>query len=112
MVAALTKLGFSVTNPSSISTAFIATYSHGKGGRTFGFDSEYDALQGVGHGEHPNTNAVLNKACGHNLIAVIGVAAAAGLKACMKACNISGTIRLVGSPGGSICYPCLLTCKS
>jgi metal-dependent amidase/aminoacylase/carboxypeptidase family protein len=41
----------------------------------------------------------LREACGHNLIAVVGVAAAAGLKAAMKACNISGTVKLVGSPG-------------
>ncbi|GFZ49585.1 hypothetical protein JCM24511_07705 [Saitozyma sp. JCM 24511] len=72
LVAALKKLGFTVNNPSSLPTAFVATYTHGKGGRTF--------------------------ACGHNLIAVVGVAAAAGLKACMKACNVSGTVKLIGSP--------------
>jgi metal-dependent amidase/aminoacylase/carboxypeptidase family protein len=100
-----------VTNPSSLPTAFVATYTHGKGGRTFGFTSEFDALKDVGHGEYslyrktvtPSHHELwlIGIACGHNLIAVVGVAAAAGLKACLKACNISGTVKLVGSPGQS-----------
>ncbi|ODO04758.1 hypothetical protein I350_05368 [Cryptococcus amylolentus CBS 6273] len=36
--------------------------------------------------------------CGHNLIAVVGVAAAVGLKAALKACNIAGTVKLIGTP--------------
>ncbi|WWD19101.1 hypothetical protein CI109_103559 [Kwoniella shandongensis] len=86
LVSALTKLGFTLTNPSSLPTAFVATYTHGKGGRVFGFNSEFDALPNVGH------------ACGHNLIAVVGVAAAVGLKAALKACNIAGTVKLIGTP--------------
>ncbi|BEI85433.1 hypothetical protein CcaverHIS002_0508340 [Cutaneotrichosporon cavernicola] len=86
LVKALCKLGFTVTNPSSLPTAFVATYSHGRGGRVFGFDAEYDALPDVGH------------ACGHNLIAVAAVAAAVGLKAALKARNIPGTVKVVGSP--------------
>ncbi|KAK8854755.1 hypothetical protein IAR55_003494 [Kwoniella newhampshirensis] len=86
LVAALTKLGFTLSNPSSLPTAFVATYTHGKGGRVFGFNSEFDALKDVGH------------ACGHNLIAVVGVAAAAGLKAALKARNIPGTVKLIGTP--------------
>ncbi|WVQ82138.1 hypothetical protein IAT38_004266 [Cryptococcus sp. DSM 104549] len=86
LVAALKKLGFELSNPSSLPTAFVATYTHGKGGRTFGFNSEFDALPEVGH------------ACGHNLIAVIGVAGAAGLMAAMKACDIAGTVKLIGTP--------------
>lgn len=53
-----------------------------------------------------------NTACGHNLIAVIGVAAAAGLKACLKACNIAGTIKLIGSPGESMAHPLSVITKS
>ena len=37
-------------------------------------------------------------ACGHNLIAIVAVASAAGLKAALKARNISGTIKVIGSP--------------
>ncbi|WWC71528.1 uncharacterized protein I206_105486 [Kwoniella pini CBS 10737] len=86
LVKALEKLGFKMSNPSSLPTAFVATYTHGEGGRVFGLNSEFDALPDVGH------------ACGHNLIAVVGVAAAAGLKAALKACNISGTVKLIGTP--------------
>ncbi|KAL7422739.1 hypothetical protein Q5752_002031 [Cryptotrichosporon argae] len=86
LVKTLTKLGFTVTNPSSLPTAFVATYSRGSGGRTFGFNAEFDALKDVGH------------ACGHNLIATIAVAAAYGLAIALKRHNISGTVRLIGSP--------------
>ncbi|WWC93821.1 hypothetical protein V866_000657 [Kwoniella sp. B9012] len=86
LVKALEKLGFKLSNPSSLPTAFVATYTHGEGGRVFGLNSEFDALPEVGH------------ACGHNLIAVVGVAAAVGLKAALKACNIPGTVKLIGTP--------------
>jgi metal-dependent amidase/aminoacylase/carboxypeptidase family protein len=109
-----------VTNPSSLQTAFVATYTHGKGGRTFGFTSEFDALKDVGHGEsshHQRQESLsqrelwlIGTACGHNLIAVVGVAAAAGLKACMKACNIAGTVKLIGSPGQF--NPCRVHCMA
>lgn len=45
-----------MSNPSSLKTAFVATYKHGKGGRTMGFTSEYDALKDVGHGELPSAD--------------------------------------------------------
>jgi amidohydrolase len=69
-----------------LATAFRATYTHGSGGRTFAFCSEYDALPGVGH------------ACGHNLIAVAGVAALLGMRAAMKKHGIDGTAVLLGTP--------------
>lgn len=72
-----------------LATAFKATYTHGRGGRTFSFNSEYDALPGIGH------------ACGHNLIAVAGVAATLGLRAAMKKHSIDGTIVLLGTPAVS-----------
>ncbi|KAJ7856606.1 aminoacylase 1-like protein 2 [Mycena leptocephala] len=56
--------GFKVTQHYHLETAWLATYSHGTGGRTIGINSEMDALKGVGH------------ACGHNLIAISGVAVA------------------------------------
>lgn len=78
--------GFEVTRGyKKVETAFRASYSNGDG-PTFGFNSEYDALPGVGH------------ACGHNLIAVSGVAAALGLRAAMKKHNIKGSVVLLGTP--------------
>ncbi|KAG8690228.1 hypothetical protein FRC11_013054 [Ceratobasidium sp. 423] len=45
-----------------------------------------DALPGIGH------------ACGHNLIAIVGVASALGLKSAMEKHNIPGKIILLGTP--------------
>lgn len=39
------------------------------------------------------------EACGHNLIAVIAVVGAAALKAAMEASDMSGTVKVIGSPG-------------
>ncbi|KAF7343411.1 Peptidase M20 domain-containing protein 2 [Mycena venus] len=69
-----------------LETAWLAAFSHGKGGRTIGINSEMDALKGVGH------------ACGHNLIAISGVAVACAIKAVFEKFNISGKIQLLGTP--------------
>lgn len=55
LTAFLEGHGFDVTRRWLLPTAFRASYTHGRGGRTFGLCSEYDALPGIGH------------ACGHNL---------------------------------------------
>lgn len=54
--------------------------------RVVGFNSEMDALPGIGH------------ACGHNLIAIAGVAAALGLKSAMEKHDIPGKIIILGTP--------------
>lgn len=46
-----------------------------------------DALPGVGH------------ACGHNLIAIAGVAIACAIKKAIAKHNIPGTVILLGTPG-------------
>lgn len=85
--------GFSVTKHYlDIDTAWRATWSSAKSvlgspGRTIGFNSEMDALPGIGH------------ACGHNLIAIGGIGAALGVKAAMEKHDIPGTIVLLGTPG-------------
>ncbi|KAF9557216.1 hypothetical protein EC968_007719 [Mortierella alpina] len=88
--------GFKITRGAyGIKTAFVAVYespaaiaaaASGKKVKTIGFCSEYDALPGIGH------------ACGHNLIAIAGVAAALGVKAVLQKHNLEGRIRLVGTP--------------
>lgn len=83
----LEQEGFDVTRHYKLETAFRASYTQGKGtGRTFGLNSEYDALPDIGHG------------CGHNLIAVSGVAALIGMRAAMEEHDISGTVVLLGTP--------------
>ncbi|KAH0831180.1 hypothetical protein J3R83DRAFT_13757 [Lanmaoa asiatica] len=69
-----------------LETAWVATYTHGQGGRVLGVNSEMDALPGIGH------------ACGHNLIGIAGVAVACAAKAAMQKLNIDGKVILLGTP--------------
>ncbi|KAF8651175.1 hypothetical protein AX16_004830 [Volvariella volvacea WC 439] len=84
--------GFEVTRQYTLATAWSATFTHGSGGRVIGVNSEMDALKGIGH------------ACGHNLIAIAGVAVACTLREVLIKHNINGKIVLLGTPaeeGGS-----------
>ena len=46
-----------------------------------------DALPGIGH------------ACGHNLIAIAGIAVAFAVRTVLEELDISGTVVLLGTPG-------------
>ena len=83
----MAKHGFEVKQHYLLETAWIATFSHGEGGRNLGINSEMDALPGIGH------------ACGHNLIAIAGVAVALAVKSVLQKLDIPGTITLLGTPG-------------
>lgn len=80
----LESQGFTIErNSAGLETAFVATY--GSGGPTVGFLSEYDALGGIGHG------------CGHNLIAIAGMAAGLAVKAAIEN-GLPGTVQVFGTP--------------
>nr|XP_046228183.1 peptidase M20 domain-containing protein 2-like [Scatophagus argus] len=65
--------GWKVDSHFKLETAFRATWGTGGSEKVnVGFLCEYDALPGIGH------------ACGHNLIAEVGAAAALGLKAVLE----------------------------
>lgn len=79
----LREAGFAVENGAGgVDTAFTAVA--GTGPLTVGLCVEYDALPDVGH------------ACGHNLIAGAGVAAALGLRPLADELGI--TVKVVGTP--------------
>ncbi|KAH9471729.1 hypothetical protein MJO29_002500 [Puccinia striiformis f. sp. tritici] len=79
--------GWKVTRHAyGIQTAVEAIYTHGKGGRTVGFNSEMDALPGIGH------------ACGHPLICISGIAAAMATAQTLKKTNTPGKVILLGTP--------------
>ncbi|ORX71650.1 hypothetical protein DL89DRAFT_321914 [Linderina pennispora] len=85
----LSSKGFSVEhNVAGLDTAFVASYQSpaGSDGLHIGFCSEYDALPGVGH------------ACGHNLIAICGVAMFLAISSVLEKCQIPGTVKLFGTP--------------
>ncbi|KAI8277959.1 hypothetical protein K4K60_006599 [Colletotrichum sp. SAR11_57] len=76
----LEEQGFKVTRSAyNLSTAFRAEFSNGEG-RAVSFNSEFDALPGLGH------------ACGHNLIATVGVAAAIGVKDALENGSVKGSV--------------------
>jgi amidohydrolase len=67
-----------------LETAFIATLPGHQPGPVVAFLAEYDALPALGH------------ACGHNLIAAAALGAGLAMKAAMP--ELSGTIKVVGTP--------------
>ena len=83
LAAFLEGTGFAVRRGAyGLPTAFEARV--GEGGPSIAFLCEYDALPGIGH------------ACGHNLIAVVGVAAGLGLRAALA--GRPGTVVVLGTP--------------
>lgn len=84
-------------------TAFVATYTRGKGGPIIGVLAEYDALPGVGNdpvpGREPREDGVPSgHGCGHNLFGAGSVGAAIAIKRAMEREDLVGTIRLYGTP--------------
>ncbi|KAJ2398737.1 hypothetical protein GGI23_003067 [Coemansia sp. RSA 2559] len=75
-----------------LETAFVATFESpaGSDGLCIGFCSEYDALAGIGHG------------CGHNLIAISGVAMLIAIRRVMEQNKVRGTVKLFGTPAEEI----------
>ncbi|KNE60017.1 amidohydrolase [Allomyces macrogynus ATCC 38327] len=92
----LEEIGFVVERGAfAIETAFVATFEHvpandkpaaNKRPVQIGFCSEYDALPDLGH------------ACGHNLIAISGLACAVAAKEAITKHNLKACIRLFGTP--------------
>ncbi|KAL1680643.1 hypothetical protein EV122DRAFT_207440 [Schizophyllum commune] len=80
------KKGFTVTRHYILETGWQAVWEHGEGGRTIGVNCEMDALRGIGH------------ACGHNLIAIAGVAVACAVKAALARFDIKGKVVVLGTP--------------
>jgi len=77
--------GFAVERGlAGLPTAFAA--GAGDGAPRVAYLAEYDALPGLGHG------------CGHNLIAMSGVAAGLGLGAALRAGGLPGSVRVFGTP--------------
>ncbi|BEI79732.1 hypothetical protein CcaverHIS002_0102610 [Cutaneotrichosporon cavernicola] len=86
LCAYLASKGFTVHQIPEVPTAFKVSYTRGVGGRTFGLNSEYDALPDIGH------------ACGHNLIAICGVGSLLAMQKAMDEHDIDGTVVLIGTP--------------
>ncbi|KAI8931450.1 hypothetical protein NX059_011777 [Plenodomus lindquistii] len=70
----------------NISTSFSAVFEGSGEGPIVSFNSEYDALPNLGH------------ACGHNLIATVGVTSALATAKLMKELSLPGKVILFGTP--------------
>ncbi|KAH6392054.1 hypothetical protein HBI60_158250 [Parastagonospora nodorum] len=82
-----TQEGWTITKSLyNISTAFSAVFEGSGDGPIVSFNSEYDALPNLGH------------ACGHNLIATVGVTGALATANIMKEHNLPGKVILFGTP--------------
>lgn len=77
--------GFVVTKRYTLPTAFRAVFGDENAGPTFAVLCEYDALPVVGHG------------CGHNLIAIAGVAVALGIKSAIEE-GLKARVVAMGTP--------------
>lgn len=93
--------GFTVTEGvAGMPTAFVASW--GQGRPVIGFLGEYDALPGVSQKVGPVQEALRPGApghgCGHNLLGVAALGAAAAVKQEMQAAGIPGTVRYYGCP--------------
>lgn len=81
----LEERGFAVERPfGGLDTAYRGVARAERAGPAIGIFAEYDALPDIGH------------ACGHNLIAMIGTAAAIGAAAALK--KAAGAIEAIGTP--------------
>jgi aminobenzoyl-glutamate utilization protein B len=81
-------------------TAFVATF--GSGVPRIGVLAEYDALPSVGNEPVPyrerRGSTSTGHGCGHNLFGAGSVGGAIAIKRAMEAHELSGTVRLYGSP--------------
>ncbi|MFT6274465.1 MAG: aminobenzoyl-glutamate utilization protein B [Halioglobus sp.] len=103
----LAQHGFDIeSGVADIPTAFVASYGSGK--PVIAVLAEFDALPGISQSANPERDIVAGKnaghACGHHLFGAGSAAAAVAVKQWMETNNVTGTLRLYGTPaeeGGS-----------
>jgi len=107
LIDLLTKNGFEVeVGVAGMPTAFIATYGSGK--PVIGINAEYDALPGLSQDPEklekcPVITGAPGQGCGHNLLGVGGAKAAIAIKNALEKFNLSGTVKVLGSPAEELC---------
>lgn len=107
LIDLLKQNGFSVeAGVAGMPTAFIASYGSGK--PVIGINAEYDALPGLSQDREkleksPVISGAPGHGCGHNLLGTGGVKAAIAVKNALEKFNLSGTIRVLGTPAEELC---------
>ena len=99
----LEEEGFKVTrNVGDVETAFCGEWGSGK--PVIAFLGEFDALAGLSQKagvcqKDPEVPGANGHGCGHNLLGVASIAAAAALKKVISEQGLKGTVRYYGCPG-------------
>ncbi|MFP6762014.1 MAG: amidohydrolase [Planctomycetaceae bacterium] len=101
LVDRLRENGFQIqSGVSKMPTAFVASYGSGK--PIIGILAEYDALPGMSQkveaARVPLKEGAAGHACGHSGLGTGSLGAVLAVKAAMQKHNLSGTIRLYGTP--------------
>ncbi len=96
------QMGFTVERGvADIPTAFVGSFSNGAG-PVIGFLGEYDALPGLSQEAVPHKKPRVEDApghgCGHNLLGVGALAAAAAVREMLTRNDVRGTVRYYGCP--------------
>lgn len=103
LVEALKAAGFAVEEEvGGVPYAFVGTF--GSGSPVIGFLGEYDALSGLSQvagitERQPITAGAGGHGCGHNMLGVGALAAAAALAQYLHEQNLPGTVKYYGCPG-------------
>jgi len=102
----LRSQGFQVqAGAAGIPTAFIGTW--GSGRPVIGINCEYDALPGLSQHPIAEKKPVVEGApghgCGHNVLGVGSIMAAAAIKEWMTQSGQTGTLMVLGAPAEEIC---------
>lgn len=103
LVEALKAAGFEVEEEvGGVPYAFVGTF--GSGSPVIGFLGEYDALSGLSQvagitERQPITPGAGGHGCGHNMLGVGSLAAAAALAQYLAENNLAGTVKYYGCPG-------------
>ncbi len=101
LAAAAAAAGFRVERGvAGLPTAFVATY--GEGRPVIGIMGEYDALPGISQKAQPDKEPLepgaAGHGCGHNLFGAASLGAAVAIKELIAAGELTGTVRLYGTP--------------
>lgn len=102
----LERFGFVVEKGvAGMPTAFVAKAGDGK--PVIAFSAEYDCLPGLSQKVKPDKDPWIEGApghgCGHNLLGVGGIWAAAAFKSALEQFGLRATIRVFGTPAEELC---------
>ncbi len=101
LIEKLADAGFAIrSGVAGMPTAFVASYGEGK--PVIGILAEYDALPGmsqkVSPRREPEQESAAGHACGHSGLGTAALGAALAVKEALAKHNLSGTVRLYGTP--------------